>query len=77
MKKILLALLALAVIIPGEVYLWTHWISPFFWSPGVAYTQLAWGYVFFGMLFIFLPCATVAGIFELDEDKPPEDEARD
>ncbi len=65
-KKVVLALAALAIILPLEVYTWVNWISPFFWSPGVAYTDLAWGYVVIGLAFIGIPVATVGSIFEED-----------
>ena len=64
-KKVILALVALAVIVPAEVFIWVK-VSPVFWAPGVAYTQLGWGYVFMGLLFVFLPVAIVGAIFEED-----------
>lgn len=65
-KRIILSLLVLAVLIPAEAYAWHTWISPMFWAPGVAYTQLGWGYVFLGLLFIFMPIAAIGSIWEKD-----------
>ena len=66
-RKLALAILALAVILPAEAYAWVTWITPMFWAPGVAYTQLGWGYVLTGMLFVFIPVATVGAIFEKED----------
>ena len=65
-KKLILSLLALAVIVPAEIFVWVKWVAPFFWSPGVAYTQMGWGYVLIGLMFVFIPVATVGSIFEED-----------
>ncbi len=64
-RRIILTLLVLGILIPMEVYAWIN-ISPFFWQPGVAYTQLGWGYVLIGMFFMFIPIAVVGAIFEDD-----------
>lgn len=63
-KKIILAILALALILPVEAYAWVNYVTPMFWAPGVAYTQLGWGYVLIGMFFVFIPIAVVGAIFE-------------
>ena len=63
-RKIALAVLALAVILPAEAYAWVNYVSPFFWAPGVAYTELAWGYVLIGLAFVAIPVAAVGAIFE-------------
>lgn len=65
-RKLTLAILALALILPAEVYAWVNYVTPMFWAPGVAYTQLGWGYVFIGLLFVFIPIAVVGAIFEED-----------
>lgn len=63
-RKLVFAFIALAVLVPGEIYAWVKWINPFFWSPEVAYTDLAWGYVLIGIAFFIMPVATVGAIFE-------------
>ena len=62
-RRIILALLALSILLPMEAYAWVK-ISPLFWAPGVAYTQLGWGYVMLALLFIFMPIAVVGAIME-------------
>ena len=64
LKKLALAILVLAVILPAETYVWINYVSPFFWAPGVAYTELAWGYVIIGLAFVAIPVAAVGAIFE-------------
>lgn len=64
MKKTALLIASLAIVLPAEFYVWTKFVSPFFWSDGVAYTELAWGYLLFGLAFLCVPISIAGWIFE-------------
>ena len=54
--------IALLVAVPLEVYLWVKWVNPFFWSPAIAYTDIAWMYYPVLFLFVAIPLSIVGEI---------------
>lgn len=63
--SLLMALFAVVLLV--ERHVWINLIDPFFWSPEVAYTDLAWGYIVFGMLFIMIPCGIIGKAIEINQ----------
>jgi len=63
MKTAIFSIL-LAVSIPVETYLWFAYVNPFFWQPGIAYTDLAWGIVLVLFLFVSIPIGLLEEIIE-------------
>lgn len=62
-KRVVFTMFVLAILVPAEVEAWLK-LAPIFWAPGVAYTQLGWGYPLLALLFIFLPVAAIGAIWE-------------